>query len=179
MNNTDNDQAVTACEAEPEQKRFGKFDTAEELLRAYNALESEFTKRCQLAGELQARLNALDAQAQRRPPETVENEGARPSPEPTEPTAVAAASAVCAATDTAREAAQYAVPSEILDNPDEYAELLAAIPQVMDACIERYKRRLLGERGGHAASPRGTAVIVPVARPKTLADAKRLAEQML
>lgn len=37
----------------------GKFGSPEELLSAYNALQSEFTKRCQLVKELQARLDAF------------------------------------------------------------------------------------------------------------------------
>lgn len=50
---------------EPEtEKPFDKFGTAEELLHAYNALESEFTKRCQSLKRLQAELDALRAQVE-------------------------------------------------------------------------------------------------------------------
>ena len=81
MKENKNESAEVAVAAETADKRLGKFDTADELLRAYNALESEFTKRCQLVSELQARLSALEAQAVKQPPETAENEGARPSPD--------------------------------------------------------------------------------------------------
>ncbi len=37
---------------------FGKFGSAEELLSAYNALEREFTKRCQQIKLLQAELSS-------------------------------------------------------------------------------------------------------------------------
>lgn len=180
MKENKNESAEVAVAADTADKRLGKFDTADELLRAYNALESEFTKRCQLVSELQARLSALEAQAVKQPPETAENEGARPSPDDARRETSDEIETVCTATGVPPEdgAEIYGVPSEILDHLDEYAVILAAIPQVMDACIEQYKRRLLGERGV-SASPRGMAVIVPAARPKTLADAKRLAMQMI
>lgn len=39
---------------------YGKFKDAEALLTAYNALESEFTKRCQKIKELETALSAVD-----------------------------------------------------------------------------------------------------------------------
>ncbi len=53
-----------AVAAESGMDGLGKFGSTEELLSAYNALQSEFTKRCQLVKELQARLDATDAQAE-------------------------------------------------------------------------------------------------------------------
>ena len=49
-------------QAENSVSKIGKFNTADDLLSAYNALESEFTKRCQLIKQLQAELAALSAQ---------------------------------------------------------------------------------------------------------------------
>lgn len=56
------DDAAVAAESGVD--GLGKFGSTEELLSAYNALQSEFTKRCQLVKELQARLDATDAQAE-------------------------------------------------------------------------------------------------------------------
>ena len=48
---------------------YGKFKDAESLLTAYNALESEFTKRCQKIKELESALTAVDKE---KPPTQAE-----------------------------------------------------------------------------------------------------------
>ncbi len=65
----------------------------------------------------------------------------------------------------------------LAEHADLYAEQLSALPGVMDACIARYKRKLIA--AGIAKPPEGVAVITPVRRPKTLADAKILADSLL
>ena len=51
----------TKAEEQAEQTvSYGKFKDATALLNAYNALESEFTKRCQRIKELEAGLKAVD-----------------------------------------------------------------------------------------------------------------------
>lgn len=162
-----------------ELSEYGKFDSARSLLSAYNALESEFTKRCQLVKELQAELSS--------------HGGAQADGKTTADTQISDNSLdggksgeYCACDDPpdARGDKGQALSDRDRDVGDicalaaEYAELLSAVPQIMDACIERYKRKLIGF-GNSAAICTGAAVITPVHKPKTLDDAKRLADKLL
>ncbi|MDE5593222.1 MAG: hypothetical protein K2I75_04740 [Clostridiales bacterium] len=162
-------------QAEKSASKIGKFNTAEDLLAAYNALESEFTKRCQLIKQLQTELDSLRAQAQEQiddmaigereqPPEDI-----RSVPETEKGVQEIAPTPAAITTDD--------VLNEILQNACEYAELLSTIPEVMSACIASYKQRLI--RPQPAAAPSGCAVIVPSKRPRTLSEAKRLADALL
>ena len=172
--------------------QYGKFNTAEELLFAYNALESEFTKRCQLIKQLQAELSQLRAQASAHDQAANAGECAQPdSAADTE--GVIASEAI----DNAHEkptvegephawdnepcaSSAQSIPvvlDEILLCAAEYADVLSGIPEIMSACITRYKQKLIETRG--SGSPAGMAVIMPAKRPRTLADAKRLADEML
>ncbi len=201
---------------------YGKFKTADDLLAAYNALESEFTKKCQSLKRLQAQLELLNAQAEAGKPT-----GDPPSPPPdndadrdgTPPIATAVATpppaenfaraadasdpndpfddtdaskdktsefasgiaqcGACAADgeDDAQSAARRALET-VVQNAAEFAETLAALPEIMDACVARYKQKLLGGRA-HCVSPAGMAVIAPVKRPRTLYEAKLLADELL
>lgn len=171
----------TVEQAEKSASKIGKFNTAEDLLAAYNALESEFTKRCQLIKQLQAELDSYSAQAQPQEQiaETVANverddkeqaqqpEVAQPVPEAEKGEDIAQAHVI-----TADD-----VLNEILQNACEYAEVLCTIPEVMSACIASYKQRLI--RPQPATAPRGCAVIVPTQKPRTLQEAKRLADSLL
>ncbi|MCH5161677.1 MAG: hypothetical protein J1G04_06565 [Clostridiales bacterium] len=154
---------------------YGKFATAQELLNAYNALQSEFTKRCQLIKQLQVRLDECHAQAQSDvaadeacAKEQIQAQCAAP---PDGKTTVAQSS-VC--DGEARLADAIAV---IAQNIDDCADYLASLPQIADAVILTYKKKLLCPHS--APSPRGMAVVMPAHRPKTLAEAKRLADEML
>lgn len=146
-----------------------KFNDDKELLAAYNALEREFTKRCQLIKELQAKLDAVTAQA---PPQELPVDDAGD--------AEGSAGAVQTPFDappppqppTERDVLEY-----VAERAGELAELLSQIPEIADACIARYKQRILGCRT--ASSPRGAAVITPARRPKTLDEAKRLVDELL
>ena len=203
---------------------YGKFKTAGDLLAAYNALESEFTKKCQSLKRLQAQLELLNAQAEAGKPtgdphspppnSDAERDGAPPiaTAVATPPTAenfaraadtsdpndpfddtsapqdatveVAAAASMtqcgaCAADgeDDAQSAARRALET-VVQHAAEFAETLAALPEIMDACVARYKQKLLGGRA-HCVSPAGMAVIAPVKRPRTLYEAKLLADELL
>ena len=175
-----------AEQAEKSASKIGKFNTADDLLAAYNALESEFTKRCQLVKQLQTELDSLRAQAQEQIAEQTTDEDAenaerqaqkldmiRPVPEAEKGNACAAnVLSAPAPVITADD-----VLNEILQNACEYAEMLSAIPEVMSACIASYKQRLI--RPQPASAPSGCAVIVPSKRPTTLSEAKRLADAIL
>ncbi len=201
---------------------YGKFKTSDDLLAAYNALESEFTKKCQSLKRLQAQLELLNAQAEAckptgdppsPPPNSdADRDGASPiatavaTPPPAENFDSAAdtsdpndpfddtdaskdktsefASGIaqcgaCAADgeDDAQSAARRALET-VVQNAAEFAETLAALPEIMDACVARYKQKLLGGRA-HCVSPAGMAVIAPVKRPRTLYEAKLLADELL
>ena len=165
---------------ENNQQHFGKFASAEELLAAYNALESEFTKRCQLVKELQARIDS-DAQAQaaamqehaagdgRTPPEELSASADAPENSATVEPPAEVRTVVVAPAD---------VIGAVVADVEEYLDALCAIPQVMDECVARYKQALLCREFGMPAV-RGSAVLTPIARPKTLVDAKRIADGML
>ena len=162
-------------QAEKSASKIGKFNTAEDLLAAYNALESEFTKRCQLIKQLQTELDGFRAQAEQeqidqtaigereQPPEDI-----RSVPETEKGEQEIATVSAITADD---------VLNEILQNACSYAELLSTIPEVMSACIASYKQRLI--RPQPASAPAGCAVIVPSKRPTTLQEAKRLADALL
>lgn len=177
--------------------KIGKFNTADDLLAAYNALESEFTKRCQLIKQLQAELDTLRAQAAENgdcaqatdaaAQIKAEREPAPSAPQP-ENYAQPVHEVEVGQKDNADEPAPPAAPAtpvitaddvlnEIMQNACEYAEALCAIPEVMNACIASYKQRLIQP---HAApAPKGCAVIVPAQKPRTLSEAKRLADALL
>ncbi|MCH5155015.1 MAG: hypothetical protein J1F69_00265 [Clostridiales bacterium] len=160
-------------QAEKSASKIGKFNTAEDLLAAYNALESEFTKRCQLLKQLQTELDSIRAQAAQSP----QTDDA-PAPETdTRPVPEAEAEREKDVVPTAPPAISDDVLNAILQNARDYADVLSAIPEVMSACIARYKQRLI--RPYPAPAPAGMAVIVPTERPKTLSDAKRLADALL
>lgn len=165
---TDNDKIRN----DGELSEFGKFDSAQSLLSAYNALESEFTKRCQLVKELQAELSSRDgaqAEAATNVLDRAEERAVNGGDERLSEVRTDGGQAVSDGTDDVEEICARAI---------EYAELLSAVPQIMDACIERYKRKLIGF-GNSAAICTGAAVITPVHKPKTLEDAKRLADKLL
>ena len=156
----------------------GKFKTADELLSAYNALQSEFTKRCQSLKRLQAELDDLRAQADTARTAATERNGAPCAADDDKAQNDAVQASVERGSERCDAPCELAVPDDILRHADEYAEILSAIPEVMNACIARYKKKLLDARTGFL-SPSGAAVITPVARPKTLSDAKRLADDLL
>ena len=179
--------------------KIGKFNTADDLFAAYNALEREFTKRCQLIKELQTELENRRAQAENVGSADDRAVTGEQPPVPPEQTHTDDISANEQAIDTdgnkcrkrAEECEPYAVSSdvvalncgddvsnEILRCARDYAETLSAIPEIMDACIFKYKQKLMDARM-RAVAPSGMAVIVPAKRPRTLADAKRLADDML
>ena len=161
----------------------GKFGSTEELLSAYNALQSEFTKRCQLVKELQARLDATGAQAEDNaaPRSSAQCGGADGTIAERGEQALAEVSADAeraVMTDGADEADDdEARIAEALAKAAECAAALAGLQPVMDECLARYKKKLLGL--GTLGMPCGTAVITPARRPRTLSDAKRLADEML
>ncbi len=185
----------------------GKFESVAQLLAAYNALEREFTKRCQLVKQLQAALIARGAQADiiNAPDESVGCEqpsaAAQGGTVYTSPDAnsdreqAESAPAVVAAigkvgetaadveTENARGTADgeedrvRRVIAEVAMNAEMYAPALTEIPLVMDACLEKYKKKLIGF--AQVPPPPGMAVIVPRKKPASLAEAKRLADELL
>ncbi|MDE6293997.1 MAG: hypothetical protein K2L88_05180 [Clostridiales bacterium] len=166
-------------QAEKSASKIGKFNTAEDLLAAYNALESEFTKRCQLIKQLQAELDRNSAQAaQEQIDDEIGNtESEQPAPPPEDIRSVPETEAGEQAMAQTRVITADDVLNEILQNACSYAEVLCTIPEVMSACIASYKKRLI--RPQPASAPRGCAVIVPSQKPRTLSEAKRLADAML
>lgn len=172
-------------QAENSASKIGKFNTADDLLAAYNALESEFTKRCQLVKQLQTELESLRAQAEAAPPE--QENVVPPEPENSAEKAdsgVTAESASMSAADVPSECFSEPAPltpdqvlNIVLQNACEYADRLCAVPEIMDACIALYKQRLIQPQS--KTSPKGYAVIVPAKRPTTLSEAKRLADALL
>ena len=172
---------------------YGKFKSADELMSAYNALEAEFTKRSQLIKQLQAELDELRA----APPRPIDDgtdgdvceRGAQAEESITE-NAAEQADGVTAVEATAERVVEPmpVAPAPSLSDSDivdaiaadaaRFAVLLAGIPQIMDACVAKYKQKLIGLAD---ASPviSGRAVLTPPKRPRTLADAKRLADEML
>lgn len=137
-----------------EAEKYGKFDSAEALLRAYNALEGEFTKRCQLIKELQTELASLK-NAQEKPNEDGER----------------------ADRSSAERALTVSDIVDFLAANAECVDILAELPSIENACIARYKQRLIGV--GAICSPQGVAVIAPVKRPRSLEEAKCLADEIL
>ncbi|MCH5164804.1 MAG: hypothetical protein J1G01_00180 [Clostridiales bacterium] len=198
-----------------EESAIGKFNSADELLSAYNALEREFTKRCQLIKQLQAQIaNAPSAQAdidkdgepdiENAPEERSEAEKAiekacesgeanqdekacvkEAQSSFVEPQSEVAAAIVVAAPtasapiDDGGVDSGYDIVGAVAERAAEIADVLSDIPEIMDACIARYKHKLIEARAFGGASPSGSAVIAPVRRPRTLYEAKQLADELL
>lgn len=172
------------------QHSFGKFDSAEELLAAYNALESEFTKRCQLVKELQARINSVSAQADQSSEQSEasadEQLAEQTVPEPIAPEKAQEENVLqqqpsqqtVTAVEQEPSMTEDDVVAEIMAHIEDYAAALAELPQIMNECVARYKKMLLGAEFG-VPPVRGAAVLTPVLRPRTLSDAKRLADRLL
>ncbi|MCH5162487.1 MAG: hypothetical protein J1G38_03240 [Clostridiales bacterium] len=184
-------------EANEIEKEYGKFKSAEELLAAYNALEREFTKRCQLIKTLQTAEKPACAQEDIQAEEfSSADDASEATSENFEATAdkdkeqsnseceqIKDASTITQPAPTEEsQSAQDVAPTEVVaycvHNAETIAEPLSDIPQVMDACIAKYKQKLIG-MGATVAAVRGAAVITPVRRPKTLQEAKLLADEML
>lgn len=230
------------------EKILNKFNSTEELSTAYAELEREFTKRCQLVAELQAKLGELerkhandgdssaveqfDGQAETNEGVVVQcdsvqnclpsndelssekggtlDEFCENSPVNDEPqeqilvggadgkevvepvgivsivtpiSAVATTEKEVCVVPAEKESGEKAVCdnetflSKIVERAGEIADELSLIPEVMEACLTRYKRGLMGM--GMSSPLRGNAVITPVMRPKTLSEAKRLADELL
>ncbi len=136
------------------ENHFGKFDSAAALLDAYNALEAEFTKRCQLVSKLQTELDSLRAQAS----------------EPTAP------ESDCAPVRSSADGVSIDAIAVAVEKDPEFALVLADIPEVCDACITKYKQRLLAFP---AVSPHGSPVLAPTKKPRSLKDAKILVDEMI
>ncbi|MDR2201274.1 MAG: hypothetical protein LBP26_00690 [Clostridiales bacterium] len=117
---------------------FGRFGSAEQLLKAYNLLEAEFTKRSQKLRELQA--------AAAKPPRE----------QPDSPAEFA----------ERRQEQADSVAAEFAERRQEQADIPAA---------QANARRVPAPALIYAAAP----ALTPVRRPKTLAEAKELAERLL
>lgn len=187
-------------QAEQAASETGKFDSVADLLSAYNALETALSEREKQISELRSALAAAQSSGQSDVAPPAPEPVPEPSPtdappceqasntapvaqdtkDPAAPDAAAADKTVCVAvTQTAHapEDRAAAVLGFVAQNIAELAESLCELPELMDACIARYKQRLLD--GRLAAVPRGAAVLTPAKRPKTLTDAKRVADALL
>lgn len=109
-------------------EEYGKFKSAEELLRGYNELEKSFTQRCQQLAELQKQLSELPAtQPAAQPQQSSGTNGAgatEPSPQQATPIGTDAASPVANGA--------MAVPVRVEDAPCEpHPNAASALPTVM------------------------------------------------
>ncbi len=176
-----------AEQADNSVSEISKFDTVEELLSAYNALEKEFTKRCQLVKRLQAALDACGAQTDGNASADGAADG-EPVAEAADDRTPDLNGGACAASDRvdcdaraetmSRDEVLRFVSDEIARNVSDYAETLAEIPEIAEAAVTRYKIKLASPCA-RVAPPRGMAVILPSAKPRTLSEAKRLADRLL
>ena len=110
---------------------YGKFENAEKLLKAYNALEAEFTKRCQRLKEAESENAKLAAELK-----TAEESVVRS----------------CGRVDES-------IAEKIVE------EYLASVLSCPSAPVLK--------------SDFGNSALTPVRRPKSLAEAKKLADMML
>ncbi len=171
-------------------ENYGKFESADALLSAYNALETEFTKRCQLIKQLQAELETLRTHCDAQP---IDDGGADidvcaanaqadgvsgAESRPAEQEAASEVIAQVRSGDCDTALSDDDILNAIVADAARFAALLTDIPQIMDACVARYKEKLIGFAD---ASPVlcGRAVLTPAKKPRTLADAKRLADELL
>ncbi len=164
------EEADVAEENSGETANYGKFGSLQELLSAYNALQSEFTKRCQLVKQLQTRLDEMNAQA-------LSDGTAEEDTESIDRVASSAENALARSSACDGEARLAEAIAVIAEHIEDCADYLASLPQIADAVILTYKKKLLGFSS--SPSPRGMAVVMPAKRPRTLEEAKRLADEML
>ena len=115
---------------------YGKFKTAGDLLAAYNALESEFTKKCQSLKRLQAQLELFNAQAEADKPT-----GDPPSPPPNSDAERDGAPPIATAVATPPPAENFARAADTSDPNDPFDD--TAAPQDATAEVAKNGTRVL------------------------------------
>lgn len=182
-----------------EEDSFGKFKTKEALIEAYNKLEAEFTKRCQLIKELEKEIQALK-----------ENESLKISPVPlykrdnwreelekflTEfPIAerfgkeigyIITNDAELAVSPNCLERAllnvlidNFATVDEIIGSDDFYEVYIAGNDDIKNKIINGYLEKLESERMPATIGAGGETPLSPAKKPKNLFEAGVLAKKL-
>lgn len=182
-----------------EEDSFGKFKTKEALIEAYNKLEAEFTKRCQLIKELEKEIQALK-----------ENESLKNSPVPlykrdnwreelekfrTEfPIAerfgkeigyIITNDAELAVSPNCLERAllnvlidNFATVDEIIGSDDFYEVYIAGNDDIKNKIINGYLEKLESERMPATIGAGGETPLSPAKKPKNLFEAGVLAKKL-
>ena len=182
-----------------EEDSFGKFKTKEALIEAYNKLEAEFTKRCQLIKELEKEIQALK-----------ENERLKISPVPlykrdnwreelekflTEfPIAerfgkeigyIITNDAELAVSPNCLERAllnvlidNFATVDEIIGSDDFYEVYIAGNDDIKNKIINGYLEKLESERMPATIGAGGETPLSPAKKPKNLFEAGVLAKKL-
>ena len=186
---TDNENTVSV----------GKFASSEELLKAYNHLQSEFTKKCQ-------QLKALEARSE-TPPDAVGTDGSAPLYAKDEwdekvaafldkyPIAKEYAAEISAVLkddpDLAKEegcldialgravAASYKSPESMMKDGDFLEKYVFSNDEIRDKVIENYLRELSPLGGVPRTIPHGgNAAVIPPSRPNDLEEAGAMTEKL-
>jgi len=178
----------------------GKFANSEELLKAYNSLQSEFTKKCQQLKELEARCETPSAQNGA--------DGSAPLYEKDEwddkvaafieeyPIAKEYASEIsilikgdpelakderCLDIALGRAVAKsYKKPESIIEDGDFLEKYVYSNEQIRDKVIEDYLRELSPLSSAPKTIPHGgSAAIIPPSRARSIEEAGAMAEKMI
>ena len=152
---------------------FGKFNSLEDLVKGYNALEQAFTQKCQQVKELQNNINNNSAATS---PETGTNEAAPNNGADTSPTAYGAQSA------TIGTVPDKGATAPEVDNrtQDKSTELLSQLRQI----IIDNPELLAGLAPKQSIAPPsvisggGNVSMALPSRPKTLKEASEMAQKL-
>ena len=141
-------------------KSYGKFNSVESLLNAYNSLQAEFTRRCQRVKELERELNVVKT-----------NDGVlKPTVKANEENFVDEKSVVSADYDN----------KELEFNGELYNGNNELNDELKQKIIREYLNGIKSSKPKiPLTSGNGTAIISPPAKPKNLIEAGELAKQIL
>ena len=131
------------CRCQSASAAIGKFANPDALLSAYNALEAEFTKRCQKLKEAEAKLLAAETVVSAAPPSRED------------------------------------IANQLLTDEQFVEERVLSDEFIRAKVIERYLTDLSHPAVSVLTNKTGSAMLTPFAAPKTLAEAKKLADLFL
>ena len=176
----------------------GKFANSEELLKAYQNLEAEFTKKCQQLKEAERRSEPTDLASEGSAPLYEKEDwddrvadflGKYPVAEEyaAEIGAVLKEDAALASREDCLEAALGRVVAAHYRNPESIAEDEAFLEKhvyhndkIRDRVIQEYLEGLSPLSGAPKTIPHGgAAAIIPPARPRTIEEAGAMAEKLI
>jgi len=154
---------LTSKKVETESGKFGKFDSADQLLKAYDSLQREYTKKCQMLNKYKRDFGGIDAEAAvKKISKDKDN------------------CIDCKSDIDGKTKSTECV--EIQDDTDRDIEQSAGDKceqKIESSIIANYLKRLAQTSAPTLIKKSGFAIVSPYTPPKTLQEAKRIADQII